>query len=98
MKVLNARFSYERRVKLIFIMLSAIFALTFAMTAHISAESGTAYTHGRTNLLRTSQSEDNYAVIECAGNTVTARGQYTFGKIQKMSILLNYMMKDNISI
>lgn len=86
MKVLNARFSYERRVKLIFIMLSAIFAAAVMLNVHISAESGTAYAHGHTNLLRTSRTEDNYAVIECVGDTVTARGQYTFDKIAKMGI------------
>ena len=82
---INARFSYEKRVKLIVMCCFLIFAaaVMFRLTAHSED-----YTEppGRTNILRTSATEDNYSVIEAAGNKIEARGKYTSAKIRKMFI------------
>lgn len=82
---INTRFSYERRVKLIFMCCFLIFAAAVMFAATAYSED---YTEppGRTNLLRTSDTEDNYSVIEAAGNKIEARGKYTDTKIRKMFI------------
>ena len=90
MKTTITRFPLGRRVKLILTTISAIFALfvmppayAFAQAAQAAAQPGS----GNTNLIRTSYSRDNYAVIECAGNTVAIKGMYTFDRLVKVHIL-----------
>ncbi|MBQ3841488.1 MAG: hypothetical protein II820_02230 [Ruminiclostridium sp.] len=82
---INTRLSYERRVKLIFMCCFPILAafILFAATAYSEN-----YTEpsGRTNILRTSVTEDNFSVIEAAGNKIEARGKYSSLKLRKMFV------------
>ncbi len=87
MKTSIARFSYERRVKLILIILAAVFVLFAIPSLHVSAENEPQPERSRTNLVRTSYSADNFVIFECAGNSVTARGKFTFDKVAGMSLL-----------
>ena len=83
---INARLSHERRVKLIFMCCFLILA-AFALSAAAAVpENSFAEPSGRTNILRTSYTEDNYSVLEAAGNTIEARGKYTSSKLRKMFI------------
>ena len=66
---------YGRRVKLILICIFFTAALILGQAVRSSAED---YVRppGRTNLIRTSNIPDCYLVIECSGNTISARGCY----------------------
>ena len=81
----NARFSREKRVKLIFICIIPIFA---ALLLYNFTSFSEGYTEplGRINLIRTSKSEDNYSVFEANGKTVSARGKYSDDRLRKLFI------------
>lgn len=83
---INARLSYGRRVKLIFMCCFLILA-AFALSAAAAVpENSFAEPSGRTNILRTSYTEDNYSVLEAAGDKIEARGKYTSSKLRKMFV------------
>ena len=83
---INARLSYGRRVKLIFMCCFLILA-AFALSAAVAVpENSFAEPSGRTNILRTSYTEDNYSVLEAAGDKIEARGKYTSSKLRKMFV------------
>ncbi len=88
-KHLTARPSfYERRVKLILIcMIFAVSAL-FGYAAAVSAESDApvADAVGRVNLIRTTGLSDSYAVFECSGAVISAKGCYARDRLRKMFI------------
>ena len=85
----NARFSKEKRVKLILICIIPFIA---ALLLHSVPSFSEGYTEpaGRINLIRTSNSRDNYSVIETNGKTISARGMYTGDRLRKI-----FMDKDS---
>ena len=66
----NARFSYERRVKLILICIIPFLAAVMLCAVPVSADDYDEPS-GSTNLLRTSRSSDNYSVFETAKKTIS---------------------------
>ncbi len=80
-----ARLSLEGRVKLIIICLAAFTAILFIFTVRAYSED-VPEPPGRTNLIRTSYSTDNYSVFECSGSTVAARGRYTPDRVRRLYI------------
>lgn len=85
MNLSNARFSREKRVKLILICIIPIIA---ALLLHNIPSFSEGYTEplGRINLIRTSNSQDNYSVFEANGKTISARGKYTGDRLRKIFV------------
>ena len=81
----NARFSYERRVKLILICILPFLAAVMLCAVPVSADDYDEPS-GSTNLLRTSRSSDNYSVFETAKKTISIRGKYTGDRVRKIFI------------
>ena len=71
MNLSNARFSREKRVKLILI---CIITIITALLLHNIRSFSESYTEpsGRINLIRTSNSQNNYSVFETNGKTISA--------------------------
>lgn len=76
---------YGRRVKLILIYIFFALALVTIQASRVFAED---YVRppGRVNLIRTSHIPDCYSVIECSGDTISARGCYAKDRLRKMYI------------
>ncbi|MBP3854600.1 MAG: transglutaminase domain-containing protein [Ruminiclostridium sp.] len=88
MSFINTRFSHERRVKLILMCVSLIVVsyLICGLTVYSENEGEVFLPSSRVNLIRTSNTGDNYSVFETNGNTITARGVYTGDNIRKLYI------------
>ena len=88
MRRINARLSYEGRVKLTVMLIAAVIAVTALCFIAAPKAYSEAFTEppGKTNLLRTSNSPDNYSVFECSGSKITARGRYTPDRVRKLYI------------
>lgn len=85
MKYINARFSYERRVKLILICIVPIAAAILLCSFPAFSEDYTVPS-GKINLLRTSAGDDNFSIFETAKNTISARGKYAGDRLRKIFI------------
>ncbi len=86
MRNVKSRLSYERRVK--FTLLCIIIAVAALLTYNTSAfaEEDMYEPRVRVNLIRTSQTADNYSVIEADGDKITARGKYDPDRVRKLFI------------
>ena len=87
---INARFSHEKRVKLILLCIATIFAVILMPVPRALAENGGSTGEplpwGRSNLIRTSNTSDNFSVFELSRNTISARGMYADDRIRKLFI------------
>ena len=87
MKNTRARFSYEKRVKLIiFFMAAALLFAAFSLRAFSSSDEEYTEPPGRTNYLLTSNNPEAYSVIECSGKTITLKGRYSLYGVRSIYI------------
>ena len=89
MRYVKARLSYARWVKLTLVCVIAAAAMLLLNCFAVYAEQPAAEPYeprGRINLIRTSDSEDNYSVFEAEGDRITVRGRYDPDRVRKLFI------------